>query len=167
MRRTLVTVVTLVSAAATMGGAGLALASASASPGISQPENFRVISTNEAAKRQSVIATGSFIAGGSEALGRTVNSRAVDKAYLYRGTFEITRRIRFRTPPAPPRRCILRVTERGTYTLSHGTGRYAGISGSGRFTSRETLVFARTGPNNCGKTIAFQQIMSESGTASR
>jgi hypothetical protein len=165
MRRTLVTVVTMVSAAATISGAGLALASAS--PAISQHENFRVISTNEAAKRHSVIATGSFMAGGSEALGRTAANRAVDKAFLYRGTFEITRRIRFRTPPAPPKRCILRVTERGTYTLSHGTGRYAGISGSGRFTSRETVVFARTGPNNCGKTIAFQQIMYESGTVSR
>jgi hypothetical protein len=164
MRRTLVTMVTLVSAAAMMSGAGLALASNG--PGISRHENFRIISTNEAAKRHSVIATGSFMAGGSEALGRTVSSRAVDQAYLYRGTFEITRQIRFRTPPAPPRRCILRVTERGTYTLSHGTGRYAGISGSGRFTSRETLVFARTGPNNCGKTIAFQQIMYESGTVS-
>ncbi len=164
MRRTLVTTVSLVSAAAMMSGAGLALASAS--PAISRHENFRIISTNEAAKRHSVIATGSFMAGGSEALGRTVSHRAVDKVYLYRGTFQITRHVGFRTPPAPPRRCILRITERGTYTLSHGTGRYAGISGSGRFTSQETLVFARTGPANCGRTIAFQQIMYESGAVS-
>jgi hypothetical protein len=165
MRRTLVTAVSLVSAAAMMSGAGLALASAG--PAISGHENFRIISTNEAAKRHSVIATGSFMAGGSEALGRTVRGRAVDTAYLYRGTFQITRHIRFRTPPAPPRRCILRITERGTYTLSHGTGRYARITGSGHFISRETLVFARTGPASCGKTIAFQQIMYESGPVSR
>jgi hypothetical protein len=165
MRRTLVTAVSLVSAAAMMSGAGLALASAS--PGTSRHEIFRILSTNEAAKRHSVIATGSFVAGGSETLGRTVHRTAVDTAYLYRGTFQITRHIRFRTPPALPQRCMLQITERGTYALGHGTGRYAGISGSGHFISRETLVFARTGPNNCGRTIAFQQIMSESGTARR
>jgi hypothetical protein len=162
MRRTLITAVTLVSAAAMMSGAGLALASASASPGSSRHENFRIISTSETAKTHSVIATGSFMAGGSIVLGRTI-----DKAYLYKGTFEITRHISYRTPPAPPRRCILGVTERGTYTLSHGTGRYAGIRGTGKFTSQITLVFARTGSANCGRTVAFQQIMHESGTVNK
>jgi hypothetical protein len=160
MRRTMVTAVTLISAAAMMSGAGLALASAR--PDNSRHESFRILSTNETARTHSVIATGSFTAGGSESLGKTT-----DKAYLYRGTFEITRHISYRTPPAPPQGCMLKVTERGTYALSHGTGRYAGIRGNGTFVSRITLVFARTGSNNCGKTVAFQQIMNESGTVNK
>src|SRR5260370_28808665 len=123
MRGMLLTATTLASAAATVSGAGLALASAG--PSVSRTENFRVISTNEAAKQHSVIATGLFMGGGGEALGRPVHNRAVDKAFLYPGTFEITRHIRFRTPPAPPKRCILKVAERGTYTPSHGPGRHA------------------------------------------
>jgi hypothetical protein len=161
MRRTLVTAITLVSAAAMMSGAGLALASAA--PGSAGHETFRVLSTSEAAKTQSVIAAGSFTAGGTIIPGRTI-----DKADLYKGTFEITRHISSRTPPAlPGQRCILRVTERGTYTLSHGTGRYAGIHGTGKYTSRITLVLARTGTSNCGKTVAFQQIIYEAGSVNK
>ena len=160
MRRTLITAVTLISAAATMSGAGPALASAR--PGNVRHESFRILSTSDTARAHSVIATGSFTAGGSVVLGRTT-----DREFLYRGTFETTRHITFRTPPAPPQGCILNVTERGTYALGHGTGRYAGIRGNGRFVSRITIVFARTGPNNCGNTVAFQQIMSESGTVNK
>jgi len=160
MRRTLVTAITLVSAAAMTSGAGLALASAS--PAVARHETFRTISTSETAKKQSVIATGSFTAGGSVIPGHTT-----DKVSLYRGTFEVTRHVSFRTPPTPPKGCILRVTERGTYKLGHGTGRYAGIRGSGKYTSRITDVFARTGSSNCGKTVAFQQIMYEQGTVNK
>jgi len=165
MRRTLVTAITLALAAALASEAGLALASAG--PGISRHENFRVVSTSETAKTQSMIATGSFTDGGGAVLGGTVHGVATDVVHLFRGSFEITRHIRFRTPPAPPRQCMLNITETGTYTLSHGTGRYAGIRGTGAFSSRLALVFARSGPVNCGKTIAFQQIMYESGTSNR
>jgi hypothetical protein len=160
MRRTLVTAITLVSAAAMTSGAGLTLASAS--PAISRHETFRIISTSETASTQSVIATGSFTAGGSVVPGKTV-----DKVTLYRGTFEVNRHVTFRTPPAVPgSRCILRITEKGTYSLSHGTGRYAGIHGTGKYTSRITDVFARTA-SNCGKTVAFQQITYEGGTVNK
>jgi hypothetical protein len=162
MRRTLITAITLVSAAAMTSGAGLALASTSASPSSTRHERFRIIGTSETAKRQSVIATGSFQGGGSEALGKTL-----DKVDLYKGSFEVTRHVTFRTPPAPPSGCIVRVTERGTYRLGHGTGRYAGIRGTGTFASRITIVLARTGSSSCGATVAFQQITYESGTVNK
>jgi hypothetical protein len=157
----LITAITLVSAAAMISGAGIALASSGAAR--ARHETFRLVSTDENAKTQSVIATGAFVAGGYEVLGRTT-----DRAHLYRGSFEISRHVTHRTPPAlPGPRCILRITERGTYRLSHGTGRYAGIRGFGNYTSRITLVLARTGSANCGSTVAFQQITDESGTTNK
>jgi hypothetical protein len=165
MRRTLVTAITLALAAATAGEAGLALASVG--PDAPRHENFRVVGTSETATTQSIIATDSFTDGGTVALGSTVHSVATDRVQLSRGSFEVTRRIRSRTRPAPPRHCMVAVRERGTYTLSHGTGRYAGIRGTGSFDSRLILVFARAGSAGCGKTIAFQQIMYESGTSNR
>lgn len=160
MRRTLVTAITLVSAAALISGTGVALASASTAR--ARHESFRVISTRESARTQSVIATGAFTAGGYEILGRTT-----DTAHLYRGSFEVTRHVTSSTRPIPPRGCIFRLTQRGTYRLSHGTGRYRGIRGFGHFTLRATEVFARTGPGNCGRVVAFQQILYERGTTNK
>jgi hypothetical protein len=163
MRRTLIAATTLVSAAALMSGAGLALANTrAASPDIFRTEHFRIISTSAPTAKQSVIATGAFTAGGSEIIGQTH-----DKAYLYRGTFRITRHITHKSAPVPPKNCIVTETERGTYTLSDGTGRYKGLRGSGSFSLHITTILASPGNAQCGRMVAFQQIIYESGRVNR
>lgn len=164
MRRMLIAAITLISAAAMMSGAGLALAanSRAASPDTWRTEHFRIISTDASASRQSVIATGAFTAGGVEAIGRTS-----DKAYLYHGTFRISRRITYKSRPAPPVNCLFTETEYGRYTIGAGTGRYAGLRGSGKFSLHITEVLAQTGKHQCGRAVAFQVIMYEHGLVNR
>ncbi len=91
----------------------------------------------------------------------------VDKAKLYRGTFKIYRHITYRSTPEPPSNCLFTETERGTYTIGASTGRYAGIRGSGKFTLRITGVLASTAKGQCGRTVAFQQIMYERGPVNK
>jgi hypothetical protein len=159
MRRMLIAALAVISAAALVSGAGLALAKPSPDRSASSAtEDFRVISTVAKSDRQSVIATGAFVAGGVYVLGSTR-----DKAELYRGTFMIYRHVTYKSTPQPPVNCLFTETERGTYTIGAGTGRYARISGSGKFTLRITGVLASTGKGQCGGMVAFQQIMSESG----
>lgn len=163
MRRTVIAAIAVISAAVMMSGAGLARAN----PGpdrssSSATEHFRVISTDATSSSQSVIATGAFTAGGVYVFGRTV-----DKAKLYRGTFKLYRHITYRSTPEPPSNCLFTETERGTYTIGAGTGRYAGISGSGKFTLRITGVLASTAKGQCGRMIAFQQIMYERGPVNK
>lgn len=168
MRRMLIAATALISLAALMSGAGLALASSGAgtghkasSPDIWRAEHFRIIGTSGTSDKQSVVATGAFTAGGVEILGATH-----DKAYLYHGTFRIIRHITHRSAPVPPRNCVFTETERGSYTIGHGTGRYAGLHGTGRFSLRLIGVLAHTG-KSCGRMVAFQQIMYESGHVNR
>ena len=78
MRRTLVAAITLLTSAALVGGAAVADASA-ARPARAPQEHFRIISTITGSRRQSLLATGSFTAGG----------------YRYSGTLDHTSVLRF------------------------------------------------------------------------
>jgi hypothetical protein len=163
MRRTLITVAALVSAVALLSGATLALAS----PGPVQPdrtriEHFRIISTVAPAKSQSLLATGSFVAGGTMVVGA-----AYDKVHLYHGSFRLYPVVTYRSAPQPPSRCLFSETERGTYRIRDGSGRYRRLTGSGRFSTQITGVLASTGKNQCGHMVAFQQITYAAGRVHR
>ena len=163
MRRTLITVAALVPAVALLSGATLALAS----PGPVRPdrtpiEHFRIISTVAPAKHQSLVATGAFVAGGTMVVGKSY-----DKMYLYHGTFRLYPVVTYRSAPRPPSRCMFGETERGTYRIRDGSGRYRRLAGSGRFTVKITGVLASTGKNQCGRMVAFQQITYASGRVNR
>ena len=163
MRRTLITVITLLSAGALLSGASLALAS----PGPVRPdrttiEHFRFISTVAPAKYQSLLATGAFVAGGEMVVGA-----AYDKVHFYHGSFRLYTHVTFRSAPQPPSRCMFRESERGSYTIRDGTGRYRKLAGSGKFTVQITGVLANTGKNACGHMVAFQQITYGSGRVNR
>ena len=63
MRRTLVAAITLLTTTALISGAAVADASASRPDRVRQ-EHFRIISTVTGSRRQSLLATGAFTAGG-------------------------------------------------------------------------------------------------------
>ncbi|HUZ23891.1 MAG TPA: hypothetical protein VMV07_08995 [Streptosporangiaceae bacterium] len=167
MNRALAATITLASTAALISGATVTAAQAS-QHGVSRAssarsEHFRIISTSTASRRQSVLATGAFTAGGYQIPGRVVSLRATDKMVFPGGTFLVVRRITRQYLPLPTSACLIRETIRGTYSLGHGTGSYAGISGSGAFTDRITGVIRRSHGQCGGPMTVYQQIAYEGG----
>jgi hypothetical protein len=64
--------------------------------------------------------------------------------------------------------CLFTVTVRSTDTLGHGTGTYAGISGSGTFTFSLRAVFPRVA-GKCTMNrppLALQEILTSAGPVS-
>lgn len=62
--------------------------------------------------------------------------------------------------------CLLTITGRSTYRLSHATGRYAGMSGSGRFTTIGRAVYPRKANRTCASAhpLAFQGTITLTGS---
>jgi hypothetical protein len=179
MRRALVTVITLASTAALVSGATVTAAQASqhsaaqrsaaqhsARASSGRQEHFRIISTSAASRRQSVLATGAFTAGGYQVPGRVVSLRSTDKMVFPGGTFQVARHITSQWLPLPTSACLVRETVRGTYSLSHGTGSYVHISGTGAFVLRIRGVIRKT-KGKCGGSMTVIQQITYAGGAVR
>lgn len=194
MRRALVTAITLASTAALVSGATVTAAQASqhsaaqhavgqhavsqhtatrhsatqrgTSQASSGQEHFRIISTSAASRRQSVLATGTFTAGGYQVPGRVVSLRATDKMVFPGGTFQVARHITHQWLPLPTSACLVRETIKGTYSISHGTGSYVHISGSGAFVLRIRGVIRKT-KGQCGGSMTVIQQITYAGGAVR
>jgi hypothetical protein len=162
MRRTLVAAITLLTTAALVSGAAVADASASR-PDRARQEHFRIISTVIGSRRQSVLATGAFTAGGYLVPGRLVALRSTDRVVFPNGSFLMNRHITRQWLPLPTAGCLIRETLRGSYFLSHGTGAYRGITGSGGFGLRITGVIRRAHGKCGGPMTVFQQIVYAGG----
>jgi hypothetical protein len=133
----------------------------------SSKEKFRIINVSAGSRHQSVLATGSFTAGGYQVPGAASGGRAVDKMVFPSGSFKVTRRIYRQSHPLPTRSCLLRITISGAFSLGSGTGAFRGISGSGGFTTRISEVLRRS-HGTCGsKVTVFQQIGYETGKVHR
>lgn len=66
-----------------------------------------------------------------------------------------------------PRSCTARIgTDAGTFTVSGGTGRYAGASGGGTFTARGLVTFARVGGECAEEPSSFFVVVTATGTIS-
>lgn len=162
MFRTAVAVLTALIASATVSGASVAAASGATSHSSRHgPERFALVGTSTKSGLFSVIATGLFTDGG------TVNifaSRPTIK--LGAGT------LRFHDVDRPGKvtfnkaTCLETITGRGTYKLSHGTGKYAGISGSGRFVTVGHAVFRHKPSGTCAtsRPLAFQGTITLTGS---
>jgi hypothetical protein len=192
MRRALVAAITLVSTATLVSSATLTAAYASqhgaSQRGASQDrrvsqdrarqdqashisrvrhERFRIISTSATSRRQSALATGEFTAGGYVVPGQVTGLRSTDKMVFPSGTFLVARHITRQSLPLPTSACLISETIHGTYSLSHGTKAFAGISGSGGFVLRITGVIRKSHGKCGGSMTVYQQITYESGTVRR
>ena len=151
--------------AAIIGAAGLA--AASASPAVSGAEHLQIIKISATAPTSSVVATGAFTAGGTIAGGN--GSNGTGTVTLPGGTFKITHHTAHAKGSVNPRTCLFTVTGNGTYKLGRGTGKYAGITGSGKFALRIVAVDTRDSTGKCTMTklpAAYQQILTLQGKAS-
>jgi hypothetical protein len=140
--------------------AATAAPSSSSAPGI---EHFQFMSTSATATRDTVIAHGVFTAGGVD----ITTSNTTDTLKFPNGT------IRLRHSPGTgpqsfnPHTCLITVHQHGTYTLRSGTGKYAGISGHGKYRLDILAVGARSHGKCTQKKppVTFELIIRASGPA--
>jgi len=128
-------------------------------------EHFRIMSTAATSRQLSVIATGEFTAGGTDIPGKNT-----DMVVFPGGTLRIRHHSTAFTAKFNPRTCLFTETQRGTYRLGHGTGKLAGISGSGRFAVHILGVFARNSMGSCTHLAApatFQSVATFVGPISK
>jgi len=79
------------------------------------------------------------------------------------GSFRVTHKITHGHSHFSTRICAGTFRERGTYKLSHGTGKYAGISGHGRYRLRGLIVARHTAHGCSRRPIAIQVIIRAHG----
>jgi hypothetical protein len=165
MRRAPAKLLAIVLAAITLSGIGIAAASAQPSAPASHhgTEHFTFMLTSTPGVG-SVIATGMFTDGGTMNLFSGGPSAEMK---LGAGTIKVTPSSR-RGPTSKTNdaTCLTTTSERGTYRLSHGTGRFAGIHGSGRFTAIDHVVSHHKRGGGCVSNrppLAFQAIITLSG----
>jgi hypothetical protein len=124
-------------------------------------ERFQFMTTSPTANSDSAVASGLFGDGGRI---RHVNSNP-STVVLSRGTFKVRHSRGHGKPSFNPRTCVLRIRVTGTYRISHGTGKYAGIRGHGIYHLSIISVSPRS-HGKCSKRarpLAFQQIIRASG----
>ncbi|MGD0376796.1 MAG: hypothetical protein ABSB01_19695 [Streptosporangiaceae bacterium] len=155
-----------VAATATVAVAGLTAASASPAPRPSWTgiEHFQLMTTSATSSKESIIAIGGvFTAGGVDYQGNKV-----DRVVFPGGTFKIRHSSGKGTQNFNPKTCLNVISLHGTYSLGHGTGKYAGISGHGRYQLSILFVAARNSKGKCSQTkppAAYQQIIKAHGPA--
>jgi hypothetical protein len=146
-----------------IGAAGIA--AASTGPGGTRAEHLRIMNTKATSARLSVIATGAFTAG-----GYVIPGAVTDIVVFPGGTFQLRHVTHHATAGGNPSTCLLTETLRGTFTIGRGTGKYAGIRGSGRFATSIVAVTAKTHAGRCTHVQApatYQEITTAAGTVTR
>jgi hypothetical protein len=149
--------------AITAFGVTAASAAPSAPAARSGTEHFQLISASATANTNPVIAYGLFAAAGTDHVGNSV-----DKFVFAGGTFKVWHSNGTGTPHFNSRTCVLTGTIRGTYKVYGGTGRYAGISGHGKYKVTIVAIAKRKANGSCNTNQnalpkAQQQIIQASG----
>lgn len=162
MRKTITATIAAAAAAAAMSGAGIALAS-TGSAATSGAQSFQMMSTSSTSSASSVIARGVFTGAGVD------HEHAHNNAtFVFRnGTVRLHHSAGKGPQSFNPKTCLLTISERGTYRLTGGTGKYAGITGGGHYQLSILAVAARSG-GKCSQSkppLAFHQVINASGTA--
>jgi len=146
--------------------AGLASASAaSARPSASKVEHLRIISTKATDDRLSTVATGAFTAGGVDIPGRRA-----DVIRFPGGAFRISFHDKSISSGFNPATCLITEKQAGTFTIGHGRGRYARLSGSGTYVTSLVGVSTRNRAGQCiglRAPATFQGITTATGKVSR
>jgi hypothetical protein len=161
MRKTLASALIGASAVAVMGGAGIAVAGTHAPA--AKTESFQMMTTSATASTASVIATGAFTAPGVDHESQNGNTAAF---VFSNGTVKVRHSAGTGQQSFNPKTCLLTINEHGTYRLTGGTGRYAGITGGGTYKLNILAIAARSG-GKCSQTkapVAFHQVINASGS---
>ncbi len=148
----------LAAAAAMIAGAASASARTAPAP---QREHFSIMSAPAATGPSAVIATGTFIAGGT-ATGDLANG-GTDIVTLPDGTFKITAGKAAGSGSSSAVTCLSTAETSGVYKIHGGTGSYAHIGGSGKFSYSSVSVSAHKN-GHCGVAIAAEVTINLQGT---
>lgn len=141
-------------AAGTIAVSGLTAASA-ASPAVSGTEHFQLVTAKNTTNNGPVIAYGLFNAGGKD----KVTGSNTDTFVFSGGTFSVHHSNGKGSQHFDPRTCVGLINQHGTFSLSKGTGKFAGISGAGTYHLRIVLIAGRAGGKCTHKPIASQTII--------
>jgi hypothetical protein len=129
--------------ATTVVAATAVITAASASgQSTSGTEHFSFVNTSTTSNTYSAIATGAFTAGGTANLPTGHGTLKFSA-----GTITVTDKGGKAKVKTSLKKCIQSTTQSGTYTITGGTGAYAGITGSGKFKA----AFVQVGPTVKGK----------------
>jgi hypothetical protein len=159
--------VAVVGVGVVLGATGLvgAAAVAGASPA-SGTEHFRLVNTSFSGPG-SIIAHGVFNAGGTDYPG----AHKTDLASFSNGAFSIHHPGGTSTFRVNPKTCVLKLTGSGNYSINHGYGAFAGVTGTGTYTFKAVGTFPRNANGTCdtsGSTqpTSFQEIILANGPLS-
>jgi hypothetical protein len=128
-------------------------------------EHFQLVTTSATARTGHVIARGVFTAPATDIMGNRT-----DTFKFSNGSFRVRHSPGHGPQSFNPRTCLVKVSQHGTYKLSHGTGKYAGIKGHGRYHVTVLAIGARNANGKCSQRkapVAFQQIIKASGPVHR
>jgi hypothetical protein len=163
MRKTLAALIGAAATVTMITGAGVASASpthpASSHRAVTGTENFQAVSTSLTSNRSKVVAYGVFNASGVD----ISTSSTRDTFKFPGGSFRVTHKVTHSHSHFNTRTCAGTQNQRGIYKISRGRGKYAGISGHGRFTV-SVLIVARHTAHGCSKKpIAIQVVLRAHG----
>jgi|SRR5579859_6167164 len=162
--RKLVTGAVAAAAIATIAAVGVTAAGAATrtGPAVSGTEHFQLMTTSSTASTSSAIGYGVFTDFGVDHPGAKV-----DTITLQHGSFQVTHSKGTGTQHFNPKTCLFQISQQGTYTVGNGTGKYAGIKGSGTYQLSILGIGAKSG-GVCANpqttpALAFHQVINASG----
>ena len=158
MRTTITTIIAATTTAMLIGGAGMAVASARPTAATTAAEHFQEMAASPTSNQANVIVYGAFTAAGVD----TQHNNDTDTFKFPGGSFLVTPKITSQHQHLNPATCLLTATLNISYTISRGTGRYAGITGSGHATISDLEITARGSHSACSlsKTLLAQQVFA-------
>jgi len=166
MRKTIAALVGAAATATMITGAGVAAAAAghpaSTHAAVSGTQHFQLVSASLSGKNNPVAAYGAFNASGTD----NATSSTKDTFTFPGGSFRVTHKNTHSRQHFSKVTCAGVVHQRGTYKISNGTGRYAGISGHGRYRLRLLLVSRHTSSGCGNRPIAVQSVIRARGPVS-
>jgi hypothetical protein len=157
-----------VATAAAVVGAGVSAASASpaARAAASGTEHLQLISTSATSNKAAFIAHGVFVGSGTDVQGNTVDTLK----FRGGGSFKVRHSAGKGPQHFNPTTCLITISQHGTYTIFGGAGRFAGISGHGKYQLSILGVGARKSNGKCASNkppVAFQQVIHANGPVHR
>ncbi|MGO8955880.1 MAG: hypothetical protein ACLQFR_00685 [Streptosporangiaceae bacterium] len=146
-------------AAITVTGVTAASATPRSQPAVT--EHVQIMSTSTTSKTASALAYGVFTAAGRAQLG---SGRAGTIAFPG-GTVKLSHHAGKGTMRFSPRTCLTMISQPGTYKITGGTGKYAGITGHGTYQLSLTFIAARTAGkcSTAAPAVAQQELLRLSG----
>jgi hypothetical protein len=117
-------------------------------------EFIQEMSTSATSPVSQVVAYGMFTAAGTDTQSPTGNS---DTLRFPGGSFFVTYKVTGAVNKNDPGTCVSTLVLRISYKLSKGTGKFAGITGSGHATNTQVTIAARTAKGGCSQTTAIAQ----------